>query len=286
MEKKSFTVEWLSESSQKTNVPSNVNLCNYMYGHPTMALGTDYRNLSSSAKEFRNTNYSEKENYVATSLVKENRVSAFPTQRNIQPNIEGTCIPRKGVNEVFGPRQNQVQQEECNSDSDSLKSPGSVFEEEEEQGARARTKFTVEQLNELEKSFKEHRYIGSSEKKRLSKVLKLSEIQIKTWFQNRRMKFKRQSQDAKVEAFFSRLYVPYYGYTDFQGQHSSMRPECAIPVPPYVPALPSYSVQPAMVGPAQYPQSIAVSSLASYPSSSMLLHPMRNESTGQRFRPY
>ncbi|NXM82294.1 VEX1 protein, partial [Oenanthe oenanthe] len=62
---------------------------------------------------------------------------------------------------------------------------------------RARTKFSAAQLQELERSFREQRYIGAGEKRRLAAVLNLSQSQIKTWFQNRRMKFKRQTQDAR-----------------------------------------------------------------------------------------
>ncbi|NWV32103.1 VEX1 protein, partial [Grantiella picta] len=62
---------------------------------------------------------------------------------------------------------------------------------------RSRTKFSAAQLQELERSFREQRYIGAGEKRRLAAVLNLSQSQIKTWFQNRRMKFKRQTQDAK-----------------------------------------------------------------------------------------
>ncbi|NXK54077.1 VEX1 protein, partial [Chauna torquata] len=62
---------------------------------------------------------------------------------------------------------------------------------------RPRTKFSAAQLQELERSFREQRYIGASEKRRLAAVLNLSQGQIKTWFQNRRMKFKRETQDAR-----------------------------------------------------------------------------------------
>ncbi|NXS31336.1 VEX1 protein, partial [Pomatostomus ruficeps] len=62
---------------------------------------------------------------------------------------------------------------------------------------RSRTKFSAAQLQELERSFREQRYIGAGEKRRLATVLNLSQSQIKTWFQNRRMKFKRQTQDAR-----------------------------------------------------------------------------------------
>ncbi|NXK58636.1 VEX1 protein, partial [Sylvietta virens] len=62
---------------------------------------------------------------------------------------------------------------------------------------RSRTKFSAAQLQELERSFRQQRYIGAGEKRRLAAVLNLSQSQIKTWFQNRRMKFKRQTQDAR-----------------------------------------------------------------------------------------
>ncbi|NXP99899.1 VEX1 protein, partial [Vidua macroura] len=57
--------------------------------------------------------------------------------------------------------------------------------------------FSAAQLQELERSFREQRYIGAGEKRRLAAVLNLSQSQVKTWFQNRRMKFKRQTQDAR-----------------------------------------------------------------------------------------
>ncbi|NWH56055.1 VEX1 protein, partial [Geococcyx californianus] len=62
---------------------------------------------------------------------------------------------------------------------------------------RSRTKFSAAQLQELERSFREQRYLGAGEKRRLAAALSLSQSQIKTWFQNRRMKLKRQTQDAR-----------------------------------------------------------------------------------------
>ncbi|XP_032922482.1 homeobox protein vent1-like [Catharus ustulatus] len=60
---------------------------------------------------------------------------------------------------------------------------------------RARTAFTAEQVCRLEKTFQRHKYLGATERRKLAAALQLSEIQIKTWFQNRRMKLKRQIQD-------------------------------------------------------------------------------------------
>ncbi|XP_071420095.1 homeobox protein vent1-like [Pithys albifrons albifrons] len=60
---------------------------------------------------------------------------------------------------------------------------------------RARTAFTSEQICRLEKTFQRQKYLGATERRKLAAALQLSEIQIKTWFQNRRMKLKRQIQD-------------------------------------------------------------------------------------------
>ncbi|OCT71635.1 homeobox protein vent1-like [Xenopus laevis] len=60
---------------------------------------------------------------------------------------------------------------------------------------RLRTAFTPQQITKLEQAFNKQRYLGASERKKLATSLQLSEIQVKTWFQNRRMKLKRQIQD-------------------------------------------------------------------------------------------
>ncbi|NXX56060.1 VENT1 protein, partial [Scopus umbretta] len=57
---------------------------------------------------------------------------------------------------------------------------------------RARTAFTSEQVCRLEKTFQRQKYLGASERRKLAAGLQLSEVQVKTWFQNRRMKLKRQ----------------------------------------------------------------------------------------------
>lgn len=56
-------------------------------------------------------------------------------------------------------------------------------------------RFTNEQTTTLENTFSEHKYLSSSERKRLATALRLSERQVKTWFQNRRAKWRRIKQD-------------------------------------------------------------------------------------------
>ncbi|CAL8083845.1 unnamed protein product [Calicophoron daubneyi] len=58
---------------------------------------------------------------------------------------------------------------------------------------KARTAFTDQQLNELEHSFDKQKYLAVQDRMDLANRLGLSDMQVKTWYQNRRTKWKRQT---------------------------------------------------------------------------------------------
>uniref|UniRef100_A0A183A919 Homeobox domain-containing protein n=1 Tax=Echinostoma caproni TaxID=27848 RepID=A0A183A919_9TREM len=58
---------------------------------------------------------------------------------------------------------------------------------------KARTAFTDQQLNELEHSFDRQKYLAVQDRMELAARLGLSDMQVKTWYQNRRTKWKRQT---------------------------------------------------------------------------------------------
>ncbi|XP_050420762.1 homeobox protein Nkx-6.2-like [Adelges cooleyi] len=73
---------------------------------------------------------------------------------------------------------------------------------------KARTTFTGRQIFELERQFELKKYLSSSERSEMAKLLGVTETQVKIWFQNRRTKWKKhdtvttseQSDPASVTA--------------------------------------------------------------------------------------
>ncbi|XP_054655406.1 ventral expressed homeobox [Dunckerocampus dactyliophorus] len=85
----------------------------------------------------------------------------------------------------------------CGDASGSESEVGDDSEGEAAQQRRMRTKFSSEQINKLESTFSQHKYLGASQRRKLAENLNLAETQVKTWFQNRRMKLKREVQELR-----------------------------------------------------------------------------------------
>ncbi|XP_064897288.1 homeobox protein Nkx-2.6 [Columba livia] len=67
------------------------------------------------------------------------------------------------------------------------------------QQRKPRVLFSQAQVFELERRFKQQKYLSAPEREHLANALKLTSTQVKIWFQNRRYKCKRQRQDKSLE---------------------------------------------------------------------------------------
>ncbi|XP_074527215.1 homeobox protein Nkx-3.1 [Halichoeres trimaculatus] len=76
------------------------------------------------------------------------------------------------------------------SDSSSFSSSGKQ--------KRSRAAFTHLQVLELEKKFNNQKYLSAPERAHLASTLRLTETQVKIWFQNRRYKTKRKQQNSEI----------------------------------------------------------------------------------------
>ena len=75
---------------------------------------------------------------------------------------------------------------------------------------KLRPLFSVHQIQTMEKEFAKCRYVSEARRAELALDLNLTEMQVKTWFQNRRTKWKKEIQE-KLEVQTSEIPLFYEG---------------------------------------------------------------------------
>uniref|UniRef100_T1IJQ5 Homeobox domain-containing protein n=1 Tax=Strigamia maritima TaxID=126957 RepID=T1IJQ5_STRMM len=121
----------------------------------------------------------------------------------------------KGVNDYRSDAADATDEISSSRDSPSFKT---------KKPRKARTAFTDHQLQTLEKSFERQKYLSVQDRMELAASLNLTDTQVKTWYQNRRTKWKRQTAvglellaEAGNFAAVQRMYgssAPYWPYSN------------------------------------------------------------------------
>ncbi|XP_008277970.1 NK3 homeobox 3 [Stegastes partitus] len=105
---------------------------------------------------------------------------------------------------------------------------------------RSRAAFSHAQVHELERRFSAQRYLSGPERADLAGALKLTETQVKIWFQNRRYKTKRRQMVAELAACSSPKKVAVKVLVRDDQQH----PGCGARIPMTVPLYQGYQYYP------------------------------------------
>ena len=80
---------------------------------------------------------------------------------------------------------------------------------------KLRPLFSAHQIQTMEQEFAKCRYVTETRRAELAAELKLTEMQVKTWFQNRRTKWKKETQDKREVQSSEMPFI--YGGTRHQG---------------------------------------------------------------------
>ncbi|XP_029365729.1 NK2 transcription factor related 7 [Echeneis naucrates] len=121
-------------------------------------------------------------------------------REDLYGRLDGPCVPelQEKLDAPSSAPEEEINEQEL-SGLDSSPDCGRSAQSRPRQRRKPRVLFSQSQVSELERRFRQQRYLSAPEREQLARILQLTSTQVKIWFQNRRYKCKRQRQDKSLE---------------------------------------------------------------------------------------
>ncbi|NP_001158404.1 NK2 homeobox 2 [Saccoglossus kowalevskii] len=180
-------------TQQTPSLPSYFDNTDNPYTRWLQSQGSQEPMQYSSLSQTNNHHHHNNTNSSNNNTTNNRENSETPTTNNTSGNNT-----TNNNNDVSTPNANSTVSGESSPDSNISDSPNSNSGDQPKKRKR-RVLFSKAQTYELERRFRQQRYLSAPEREHLASIIRLSPTQVKIWFQNHRYKLKRARQEKGLD---------------------------------------------------------------------------------------